>query len=156
MNTPASWATTRRRPSWLPAAPEDDPFDPGAPWRPVTRAELVAAAADVRDGLLRRVLGPVVVSRGSPDSLGVRAAAARLCLPPGAVLLGDGARWVREGGAPPTRLEVSGARIAPRDRGIPVRVRPLPPQAEVVVVAGLRLLAAPPSPVRPPGPAQVR
>ncbi|NAZ84093.1 hypothetical protein GTR02_19995 [Kineococcus sp. R8] len=91
--------------------------DPARPHRPGPgEAERAAAARDVRDGLLRRVVGDVVVAADVRLDAEGRAAALALLLPPGAVALGASAAWVLAGDPLPVPgvLEVALAPAAAR------------------------------------------
>ena len=130
--------------SWLTAVLHRgaDP-DPALPWRPRGAGERAWTDRDVRDGLLRRVVGDVVVGADVPLELPVRARALALLVPAGGVVLAGAAAWVHAG-APlpaPVQLLVGGVRLPPgAGTGLPVtasRVRP--DECDVVAVAGLLL-----------------
>ncbi|NAZ77047.1 hypothetical protein GTQ99_16690 [Kineococcus sp. T13] len=132
--------------SWLTAVLDRgaDP-DPALPWRPRGAGERAWTDRDVRDGLLRRVVGDVVVGADVPLELPVRARALALLVPAGAVVLAGAAAWVHAG-APlpaPAQLLVGGVRLPPgAGTGLPLtasRVRP--DERDVVAVAGLLLTA---------------
>ncbi|NIZ89821.1 type IV toxin-antitoxin system AbiEi family antitoxin [Kineococcus rubinsiae] len=124
--------------------------DPALPHRPGPgAAERRAAERDVRDGLLRRVVGDVVVAADVELGPAGRAAALALLMPPGAVALGATAAWVHAGALAgvPAVLEVAveapAVRRLQRDgcgAGVPVRAtRAVPPAGDLVDVGPLRV-----------------
>ncbi|MCI2238989.1 hypothetical protein MO973_29755 [Paenibacillus sp. TRM 82003] len=119
--------------------------DPSGPWRPGPSAAARAATVrDVRDGLLRRVVGDVVVAAGVQADTGVRARALGLLVPPGAVVVGWAAAWVHVGAPLPPPQQVQVVRPgAARHRSVGgvrlVASRCLLDEREVVDVAGLAL-----------------
>ncbi|WP_337062710.1 hypothetical protein [Kineococcus sp. G2] len=119
--------------------------DPSGPWLPApTAAALAAASRDVRDGLLRRVVGDVVVAAGVQPDTGVRARALGLLVPPGAVVVGWAAAWVHVGAPLPPPQQVQVVRPgAARHRVVGgvrlVASRCLLDERDVVEVAGLAL-----------------
>jgi len=124
--------------------------DPALPHRPgPAEAQRRAVERDVRDGLLRRVVGDVVVAAVVDLGPAGRAAALALLLPPGAVAIASTAAWVHAGEAVgvPALLEVAldaaGARRLQREGrcgGVPVSAtRSAPPGDEVVVIGPLRV-----------------
>jgi len=128
----------------------EDPADPALPHRPGAAApQRWAAERDVRDGLLRRVVGDVVVAADVDLDAAGRAAALALLLPAGAVAIASTAAWVLAGeaaGLPPVlevALDAAGARRLQRDGscgGVPVSAtRSVPPPAEVVELGPLRV-----------------
>lgn len=125
------------------------PPDLSLPWRvPATSAHAAAAVRDVRDGLVQRVVGPVVVGGDVEVTRRVRARALALLVPEGAVVLGEAAAWVHAGPPLPVPRSVwiTAARRYAGDGlldGLEVRVtRSRPPAADVVEVEGL-LLSSP-------------
>ena len=133
--------------------PAEAVADPGAPHRPGPgAAERRAADRDVRDGLLHRVVGDVVVAADVDLDPAGRAVALALLLPPGAVALGGTAAWVHAGDrlSAPTVLEVAlpapAARRLQREgssAGVPVTAtRSVPPAAEMVEVGPLTVTTA--------------
>ncbi|WP_432494433.1 hypothetical protein [Kineococcus gypseus] len=119
--------------------------DPSAPWRPgPAPAARAAAARQVREGLLQRVVGDVVVAAGVPVDAGVRAAALALLLPAEGVVVGAAAAWVHVGAPLPPPREVllarrSAARHQPRGGVRLTTSRARLDAADVVRVGALRV-----------------
>ncbi|MGI4894408.1 MAG: hypothetical protein ACRYF3_04760 [Janthinobacterium lividum] len=98
-------------------------------------------ARDVRDGLVQRLVGGVVIGADAEVDAGVRAAALALLVPPGSVILGEAAAWVHAGARLPVAdtIWIATTRRAVRGDldGVVIRTtRALPPPEDVVVVAG--------------------
>lgn len=119
------------------AAPDD-------PWRPGTASERAAAARDLRDGLLRPLVGDVVVGAGTVVDDRLRARALALLVPRGTVVVAWAAAWVHLGAVVPVPGTVVcvGARATARSTVGGVRVeqsRGRRPEGDVVVVGGLEV-----------------
>ncbi|WP_369052290.1 hypothetical protein [Kineococcus terrestris] len=116
--------------------------DPVLPWRPVP-AQRAGTARDVRDGLLRVLVGDVVVAAGAPLDAATRARALALLVGAGAVVVGPTAAWVHAGAAAgaPQRLWVAGGprpQVLAARAGLPVeRTRCRPARADLLELGGL-------------------
>jgi hypothetical protein len=93
-----------------------------------------ALRAAVRDGTVRQVVRGVFVDARAPDDTGSRLAALRLVVPPGAVVAGVSAAWLRgvdargpgpRGDPPVVECIVPPGRAAPRRAGVRCRRAPL-------------------------------
>ncbi|MBB2902815.1 hypothetical protein FHR75_003651 [Kineococcus radiotolerans] len=114
------------------------------PWRPRGRAEAAEADREVREGLLQRVVGDVVVAGDVPVDAALRARALALLVPAGSVVLADAAAWVHLGPplTSPREVRVAGTRLPDVGSPAPLRVsfsRVRPAADELHEVAGLTL-----------------
>ena len=111
------------------------------PWLPAG-AEVAEAHRWVVQGLLREVLGGVVVAADAVLDRPRRAAALRLLVPAGAVVTGASAAWLHGGGPAPAPVEVAVRRAAHRCGGERVAglavTSAVPPDEDVADVHGVR------------------
>lgn len=132
-------------PSWLTAVlTRGTPRPWDGPWHPVGPAERAGAARDLRDGLLRPLVGDVVVAAGTVLDAGLRARALAPLVPPGTVVVGSAAAWVHLGAVvpAPTTVVCVGARTTARTSTAGVVVqqsRARRPEGDVVRLGGLEL-----------------
>ncbi|WP_432484053.1 hypothetical protein [Kineococcus esterisolvens] len=83
--------------------------DPAQPWLPgASPAARAAVSRDVREGLLRRLVGDVVVGTDVRVDAVVRSRALALLVPAGAVVVGTAAAWVHAGAPlpPPQQVQI--------------------------------------------------
>ncbi|NAZ87384.1 hypothetical protein [Kineococcus indalonis] len=119
--------------------------DPARPWQPApTPAVRAAVARDVREGLLQRLVGDVVVGAGVRVDAAVRARALALLVPADAVVVGVAAAWVHAGAPLPAPAQVLVVRRTPARHPVRGGVRLVVSRArlddeDVVHVAGLAL-----------------
>ncbi|WP_432540422.1 hypothetical protein [Kineococcus sp. SYSU DK002] len=127
---------------WLPSVlRRGADVDPTRPWRAPDRA---GTDRDLRAGVLRRVVGDVVVAADVQVDAPLRARALALLLPPGAVVLGAAALWVHLGHplTSPTEVLLCGRRLPPVPAGTGLRFslsRRRPDPSELTTLGPLTL-----------------